>query len=86
MRRQGAGNLPLETCELYGREQELAEVRRLFDEGARLVTLAGVGGVGKTRLALRAAHEAQPSFRDGARCSHTPSLRCWRWWIRRRGP
>ncbi|MFI8995492.1 ATP-binding protein [Streptomyces sp. NPDC053542] len=65
MRGQGAGNLPAETTELIGRRAELAQVRRLFMD-ARLVTLTGVGGVGKTRLALRAAYEAQPSLRDGA--------------------
>ncbi|POX43259.1 LuxR family transcriptional regulator [Streptomyces sp. Ru73] len=51
-----------------GRSAELAQIRRLFG-GARLVTLTGVGGVGKTRLALRAAYEAQPSPRDGT------------WWV-----
>ncbi|MCX5205659.1 NB-ARC domain-containing protein [Streptomyces sp. NBC_00237] len=75
MRQQGAGNLPSETRELYGRQQELAEIRRLFDDGARLVTLAGVGGVGKTRLALRAAHEVQASFRDGVWWVELSSLR-----------
>ncbi|MFH8485277.1 ATP-binding protein [Streptomyces longisporoflavus] len=75
MRRPGVGNLPPESRQLYGRQQELAEIRRLFDAGARLVTLAGVGGVGKTRLALRAAHQAQPSFRDGAWWVELSSLR-----------
>ena len=32
---------------------------------SRLVTLTGIGGVGKTRLALRAASDARPDFRDG---------------------
>jgi hypothetical protein len=36
-----------------GRERELDEVGRLFDRGARLVTLVGAGGVGKTRLCSR---------------------------------
>lgn len=40
---------------LFGREADLAVVERLFAEGARLVTLHGPGGVGKTRLALRLA-------------------------------
>lgn len=46
--------MPVETTELIGREQD---VRRLVGEldGSRLVTVTGVGGVGKTRLALRAA-------------------------------
>lgn len=51
----GAPRLPVETTELIGRDED---VRRLVDElaGSRLVTVVGVGGVGKTRLALRAAH------------------------------
>ncbi|MEU7485387.1 LuxR C-terminal-related transcriptional regulator [Streptomyces sp. NPDC042319] len=67
-RSQLAGSLPAESTELIGRRTELVEIRRLLAE-ARLVTLTGVGGVGKTRLALRAAHEVQPFFRDGA------------WWV-----
>jgi predicted ATPase/class 3 adenylate cyclase len=45
------GNVPGETSELIGREDELALLRRCFDEGARLVTLLGPGGMGKSRLA-----------------------------------
>ncbi|WP_083267757.1 ATP-binding protein [Lentzea guizhouensis] len=47
-----------------GRKQDVAEVRRLLAD-SRLVTLTGVGGVGKTRLALRAAGELRRAFRDG---------------------
>ncbi|WP_460338177.1 ATP-binding protein [Actinoallomurus acanthiterrae] len=47
-----------------GRERELAEVKRLLGAG-RLVTLTGVGGVGKTRLALSAATDARRAFPDG---------------------
>src|SRR5262250_2724599 len=52
--RRAAGNLPAELTSFVGRRGELAEVRRLL-AGSRLVTLTRVGGVGKTRLALRAA-------------------------------
>ncbi|WP_317135592.1 AfsR/SARP family transcriptional regulator [Nonomuraea phyllanthi] len=47
------GGVPAPVTELVGREAELAEVRGLLDT-ARLVTLTGPGGVGKTRLALAA--------------------------------
>src|SRR5690242_19980768 len=40
-----------------GREAELAELAARFDAGARLVTLAGPAGVGKTRLAMRFVRE-----------------------------
>src|SRR5215472_10795049 len=59
-----AGNLPAELTSFVGRRGELAEVRRLL-AGSRLVTLAGPGGVGKTRLALRAAAGLARAFRDG---------------------
>src|SRR5271154_3403477 len=58
------GELPIETTLLVGRRQELAELGRLC-EGSRLVTVTGGGGVGKTRLALRAAAELGPRFTDG---------------------
>ena len=51
---------------LIGRERELEAVRTLFlGESARLVTLTGPGGIGKTRLALAAARCVEPAFRDG---------------------
>jgi predicted ATPase/DNA-binding CsgD family transcriptional regulator len=62
--RHGAGNLPAELTSFVGRRGELAEVRRLL-AGSRLVTLTGAGGVGKTRLALRAAAGLRRAFRDG---------------------
>jgi predicted ATPase/DNA-binding SARP family transcriptional activator len=54
-------NLPAPLSSFVGREVELAEVERLLAE-ARLVTLTGVGGVGKTRLALEAARRGLPDF------------------------
>jgi predicted ATPase/DNA-binding CsgD family transcriptional regulator len=48
-----------------GRERELAEVRRLLST-ARLVTVTGAGGSGKTRLALQAASTVGETFADGA--------------------
>ena len=61
---RGAGNLPTELTSFIGRRDELAEVRRLL-AGSHLVTLTGVGGVGKTRLALRAAAGLARAFPDG---------------------
>ncbi len=58
------GNLPADITTFVGRKHDVAEVRRLLSE-SRLVTLTGVGGVGKTRLALRAAGELRRAFRDG---------------------
>lgn len=47
-----------------GRRRELAAVRKMLSS-SRLVTLVGVGGVGKTRLAVRAAREMRRAFSDG---------------------
>jgi len=59
------GNLPLELSSFIGRGDELADVERLLSE-TRLVTLTGIGGVGKTRLALRTAMQIRKAFADGA--------------------
>ncbi|WP_067833523.1 BTAD domain-containing putative transcriptional regulator [Actinomadura kijaniata] len=56
--------LPAPLTPLIGRDLTLAEVERLLD-GARLVTLTGPGGVGKTRLAVEAAHRLSPGSPDG---------------------
>ncbi len=59
--------LPVPPTPLVGRRLELAAVSALFrDEGARLVTLTGPGGTGKTRLAVEIAHALEPELRDGA--------------------
>jgi predicted ATPase/DNA-binding CsgD family transcriptional regulator len=57
--------LPVETTGFVGREAELTRLSVLLGR-ARLVTVTGPGGVGKTRLALRAAAKAAPAFADGA--------------------
>jgi predicted ATPase/class 3 adenylate cyclase len=57
-------NLPVALTSFVGRSRELGEVSEAL-EAARVVTLTGVGGVGKTRLALQAAAELLPRFRDG---------------------
>jgi predicted ATPase/DNA-binding CsgD family transcriptional regulator len=61
---QGAGNVPPELTSFVGRARELAEVRRLL-AAARVVTLAGPGGIGKSRLSLRAAHRLGRYFQHG---------------------
>jgi predicted ATPase/class 3 adenylate cyclase len=59
------GNLPLQPTSFVGRDDDVREVSKALGR-ARLVTLIGVGGVGKTRLALQVAAELLPSFADGA--------------------
>ena len=57
-------NLPEQTTSFVGREEELREVAARL-KTARLLTLAGPGGTGKTRLALQAAAESIDAFPDG---------------------
>jgi predicted ATPase/class 3 adenylate cyclase len=59
------GNLPRQVTSFVGRADELARVAGELDE-APVVTLTGVGGVGKTRLALEVAPAVLPNHRDGA--------------------
>ena len=63
--RKRSGNLPAETTSFVGRRRELAEIRKKLST-SRLVSLVGPGGVGKTRLALRAAADLARGFADGA--------------------
>jgi predicted ATPase/class 3 adenylate cyclase len=63
-------NLPIPATQFLGREHELADVRQLLvREDARLLTLTGAGGSGKTRLALQAAGEVAEAYPDGV------------WWV-----
>ncbi|PBC49899.1 LuxR family transcriptional regulator [Rhodococcus sp. ACS1] len=62
--RTNAGNLPHELTSFVGRRREVVEVRSLLSV-SRLVTLTGIGGVGKTRLALRVAADSARAFEDG---------------------
>jgi predicted ATPase/DNA-binding CsgD family transcriptional regulator len=52
------GDLPMSLTTFVGRGRELDELRSLFREGKRLVTLVGIGGIGKTRLALELGFSA----------------------------
>jgi predicted ATPase/class 3 adenylate cyclase/DNA-binding CsgD family transcriptional regulator len=63
-----AHNLPVQLTSFVGREAEIAELQTMID-GARLVTLTGAGGSGKTRLALHAAAAVADRHRDGV------------WWV-----
>ncbi len=67
-RAHARGNVPLPLDSFIAREQELAAVVGMLAE-VPLVTLTGVGGTGKTRLAIEAAHRFSASVPDGA------------WWI-----
>jgi predicted ATPase/DNA-binding SARP family transcriptional activator len=58
-------NLPAALTSLVGREDDLRATRKLV-KASRLVTLTGVGGVGKTRLAVQCAADLVPRFDDGA--------------------
>jgi predicted ATPase/class 3 adenylate cyclase len=59
-------NLPLQPTPLVGREREVEEiVERLRGEEARLLTLTGPGGTGKTRLALQVGADLLEEFEDG---------------------
>ena len=59
------GALPTEISSFVGRRDDLAAMRRQLTS-AHLLTVTGVGGVGKTRVSLRLAHELRRSFADGA--------------------
>jgi predicted ATPase len=63
-------NLPIPATQFLGREHELADVRALLArDDARLLTLTGAGGSGKTRLALHAAGQVADAYPDGV------------WWV-----
>ncbi|MGA5219111.1 ATP-binding protein [Streptomyces cinereoruber] len=67
-------NLPAELNRFVGRTAEQDALAALL-RTSRLVTVVGVGGVGKTRLALRAAAEAQKRYGDGVRLAELAPLR-----------
>lgn len=64
LHRSRTHGLPAETTSFVGRRHDIANVKRLLSQ-ARLVTLTGVGGVGKSRLATRVATDMQRAFPDG---------------------
>ncbi len=62
-------NLPLQLTSFVGREREISDLEKLLATEARLVTLTGPGGSGKTRLAIAAASSVVGIFEDGV------------WWV-----
>jgi predicted ATPase/DNA-binding CsgD family transcriptional regulator len=58
------GTLPYDLTSFVGRRREVASIKRRLT-GSQLVTLTGVGGTGKTRLALRVATDLRRAFRNG---------------------
>jgi predicted ATPase/class 3 adenylate cyclase len=64
--KQIPNNLPQQATSFLGRERELDEIKAKLVGGARLITLLGMGGLGKTRLSLQVAAEVMPLFTDGA--------------------
>jgi predicted ATPase/class 3 adenylate cyclase len=58
-------NLPKPASSFVGRQREVDEITSLVRKGARLITLSGPGGSGKTRLAIEAASELVPDHRNG---------------------
>lgn len=58
------GNLPAPPTSFVGRDAQVSELAALVGQ-RRLVTLTGVGGVGKTRLSIQVAAELTPQFADG---------------------
>src|SRR6266508_4585206 len=65
-------NLPAPLASFIGRDQEIADIRHAL-ERARLVTLTGAGGCGKTRLALQVAAELTAAYPDGVWLSEASS-------------
>jgi predicted ATPase/class 3 adenylate cyclase len=69
-------NLPIPATPFLGRQRELGEVTTLLGSGgARLLTLTGPAGAGKTRLALQAAGEASDQYPDGVFWTPLAALR-----------
>lgn len=64
MANRQSGNLPADLSSFVGRRQEVHDLRELLSH-ARLVSVLGPGGVGKSRLAVRTGAQLQRTFRDG---------------------
>jgi predicted ATPase len=62
--RRSRARLPLALTPLHGRARELDELRLRLTAGARMLTITGAGGSGKTRLALELAHQVRENYDD----------------------
>lgn len=58
-------NLPFALTSFIGRDYEIAGIKKILEDKARLITLTGSGGSGKTRLALQVAHQLVDAYRNG---------------------
>lgn len=67
-------NLPAALTSFVGRERELVEIKRLLSS-KRLLTIAGAGGIGKTRIALQAGAEIVDAYPDGVWLAELASIR-----------
>ncbi len=68
--------MPAAYVPIVGREQEISNITELFiNKDARLVTLVGPGGVGKSRLAIEIGHDLKESFADGTHFVMLESVR-----------
>ncbi len=67
-------NLLAPVDKFIGRKNELSELATLFRQDNRLVTIVGVGGVGKTRLAIEYASQQQASYEDGVYVIHLEAI------------
>lgn len=66
---QGVSNLPFRSLTFVGRDHELTAIRTAFADGSAAASITGLGGIGKTRLALEYAHLSEESYSV-------------RWWVR----
>ncbi len=74
-RDSSGGNLPRQATPFVGREEEIETVVSLLSSAAcRLLTITGIGGAGKTRLAIEAAKQLQQFFLDGVFFVSTASV------------